>query len=318
MLNNRPATTIQRIEDTRHTASPKRESEMWFRRLRNTIRRVRVEPSLQRFFLAVALVFLFSAAASAQGGPPFRTDDPETPGNRQWEINLGFIGEREVRDGSYATPNIDINYGLGDRIQLKFELPLNIQEWRGDPSYVAAGLGNSLIGVKWRFYQHGEPGKVPPGKISFAMSTYPQLILNNPTRSVTRGIADYGPQFLLPVEANAKFGPIQIVGEVGYWFTNKHHANSHPDSWTRGLIVGHEFRSKTELYLELHDEEEVAGVERQSTIGIGGRQPLTKNETVLLLGMVGRSLRAATPTNGQPNWIAYFGLQFLFGPDKKP
>jgi hypothetical protein len=65
-------------------------------------------------------------------------------------------------------------------------------------------------------------------------------------------------------------------------------------------------------------EEEVAGVEGQSTIGIGGRQPLTKNETVLLLGMVGRSLRAATPTNGQPNWIAYCGFQFLFGPDKKP
>jgi hypothetical protein len=72
------------------------------------------------------------------------------------------------------------------------------------------------------------------------------------------------------------------------------------------------------LALELHDEEEVAGVEGQSTIGIGGRQPLTKNETVLLLWMVGRSLRAATPTNGQPNWIAYCGLQFLFGPDKKP
>src|SRR4029077_16515216 len=105
--------TTQRIEDRWHRASPKRESEMWFRRLRSTIDRVRVEPSLQRFFLAVALVFLFSAAASAQGGPPFRTDDPETPGNRQWEINLGFIGEREVTDGSYATPNIDINYGLG-------------------------------------------------------------------------------------------------------------------------------------------------------------------------------------------------------------
>src|SRR5580765_3955402 len=116
---------------------------MWFRRLRSTIRRVRVEPSLQRFFLAVALVFLFSAAASAQGGPPFRTDDPETPGNRQWEINIGFIGERDRADGSYETPNLDINYGLGDRIQLKYEVPLSIQELRGDSSQVAAGLGNS-------------------------------------------------------------------------------------------------------------------------------------------------------------------------------
>ena len=36
---------------------------------------------------------LFTAAfAHAQGGPPFITDDPGTPGNRQWEINVGWLG----------------------------------------------------------------------------------------------------------------------------------------------------------------------------------------------------------------------------------
>ena len=299
---------------------------MGVHRFRSTVGRVlapkgRVKSSAQRFSLAVVFVLLFSPAASAQGGPPFQTDDPETPGNRQWEINLALIGERTLSEGSYATPNIDINYGLGDRVQLKFELPLSIQERRSDSAYVTAGLGNSLIGVKWRFYQHGDvaqPGKLPKAKVGFAMSVYPQLVLNNPTSSVTRGIAEPGPQFLLPVEANGQFGPIQIVGEIGYWFTNKHHRNSPQDSWIRGLIIGHEFTNKTELYLELHDDENLDSVERESTIGIGGRQPVNRNETVLFLGMVGRRLRAATPTNGQPNWIAYFGLQFLLGPDKRP
>jgi len=65
----------------------------------------------------------FGLRAQAQGGPPFRTDDPETPGNRRLEMNLGLIKDRNRSQGFYATPGFDINYGLGDRIQLKYEPP---------------------------------------------------------------------------------------------------------------------------------------------------------------------------------------------------
>jgi len=56
-----------------------------------------------------------SVAASAQGGPPFRTDDPDTPGNKHWEINFGWIGDRNPAAGAYQVPDFDFNYGLGDR-----------------------------------------------------------------------------------------------------------------------------------------------------------------------------------------------------------
>src|ERR1035441_544182 len=95
----------------------------------------------------IAAFILFPVLALAQGGAPFLSDDPDTPGNKHWEINTGFIGERSPFGGSYETPNIDINYGVGNRIQLKYEVPLSIQEMPGDSSHVAAGLGNSLLGV---------------------------------------------------------------------------------------------------------------------------------------------------------------------------
>jgi len=101
----------------------------------------------------IAGLVLFPVLALSQGGPPFRSDDPDTPGNGHWEINLGFIGQRSPFGGSYDTPNIDINYGVGSRIQLKYEVPLSIQETRGDSVHVAAGLGNSLLGLKYRFFQ---------------------------------------------------------------------------------------------------------------------------------------------------------------------
>src|ERR1700704_2305111 len=100
-----------------------------------------------RFLCAgLAELTLLLPVTLAQGGPPFRSDDPDTPGNKQWEINLGFVGERNPTGGAYEVPNIDINYGLGHRIQLKYELPLSIQETRGEAGRVATGLGNSFLG----------------------------------------------------------------------------------------------------------------------------------------------------------------------------
>ena len=69
-------------------------------------------------FAVLIFGFLGAVIAHAQGGPPFRTDDPDTPGNHHWEINYGFIGDRNPGTGAYQVPDFDINYGLGDRIQL--------------------------------------------------------------------------------------------------------------------------------------------------------------------------------------------------------
>ena len=260
-----------------------------------------------------AAIFIFPALALAQGGPPFLSDDPDTPGNRHWEINTGFLGERNPFLGYYETPNIDMNYGVGERIQLKYELPWSIQETRADPRPIAAGLGNSLLGVKYRFFQrHSNHVKDGEREIKFSASVYPQLLLNNPTRSVARGIVEAGPQFLLPVEANAKLRWLRISGEAGYWFTSK----GVPNSVIRGVVMGHEFRKDMEVYLEFYDQQDVrvpAGVPKfgETTLGLGGRIPIVRQHWLRLIGMGGHGLVSATPSNGQPSWIAYVGIQFL-------
>jgi hypothetical protein len=289
--------------------------------------------------LALALVLLGCHTAHAQGGPPFLTDDPETPGNKHWEINFGYVGNRNPAAGAYQVPDFDINYGLGDRIQLKYELPIAIQEQRLSPigeetapaGHINGGLGESLLGVKWRFYQHhpGDPwlGPNPPSKseqtgeepvVDFSVSTYPQLSLDNPTRAVARGLVPPGPDFFLPIEMNARAGPIRFDTEFGYHFGN----HQLPQSWIRGLLVGHEFTDRTEAYAEIYDQQDAnridgAPKQRQTTLGLGGRQALNQRKTFLLMLMGGRSFQTITPNNSQPSWIAYVGLQMLLGP-KEP
>jgi len=264
----------------------------------------------------VAMLALGAGLAHAEGGPPLLTDDPGTVEPGHWEINLAWTSERSAAANYDEAPLADINYGLNETTQLKFEMPLSVTETRGNDAHVAAGPGNSLLGVKWRFYAHHpkSEGEKPAGEreSTFGLSIYPQLMVNNPTRSVDRGIVDPGPQFLLPVEASAVLGPLRISGEVGYWFTEK----NAPRSWTSGVVVGHEFRKNTELYAEFSDQKEVGGTDlkpalRETTLGVGERVPITPEGRFRLIGMAGHSVVPATPTNGQPGWIAYVGIQFL-------
>jgi hypothetical protein len=87
------------------------------------------------------------------------------------------------------------------------------------------------------------------------------------------------------------------------------------------LIVGHEFGNKFELFGEFYDQQAVRStadepMTRETTLGIGTRIPLVRNESIRFLGMAGRTIRKITATNHQPSWIAELGIQFLVGPKR--
>ena len=102
--------------------------------------------------------------ARAQGGPPMVTDDPDTPGDGHWEINLAAIAQRTDGARSLSAPDADINYGWGEHLQLKADLPWGVSQPRGRSWRSGAGDGN--FGVKWRLIDEEDRG--------FALSTYPQ------------------------------------------------------------------------------------------------------------------------------------------------
>jgi hypothetical protein len=242
------------------------------------------------------LLVLFTATVSAfgQGGPPLLTDDPGTPGPHNWEINIGLTTDRRSTEREFEAPILDLNYGVGKRIQLKFEIPFVIHGSDAEPT--RSGLGNSLMGVKWRFYDNK--------KHHLQLSMYPQFGFNNPTASVSRGIVDPGRNFLLPSEVTKKIGPIDVDGEAGYNFTQ-----SRPDNWIAGLALGHQATPRLEVLGEIYRNAEIGTSIHNNTFDFGGRLKL--HNPVLLLFMAGRSFRG--PASGQSQFIGYFGLQFLLG-----
>src|SRR5580658_7181477 len=270
---------------------------------------------MRRLLFIYLLIFslLGAVIARAQGGPPFITDDPAPPGNHHWEINFGWIASHNPGQSYYEIPDVDMNYGWGDRIQLKWEQPLAAGT-NGNNS-TGVGLGESLLGVKFRAWQHYMPGKEKTDdNVNFSIGTYPQVSLNTPAGSAQRGIVEPGPQYYLPVEVTTQLGWLALDGEIGRWIGN---ANE-PDQWGRGLIAGHAFSDRFEAYTEIYDLQAINRIgdepkQRSLTLDLGGRQSLDRANHVRLLFMGGRGIQAVTRSNGEPNWIAYIGVQLLLG-----
>ena len=108
--------------------------------------------SLVAASLALGLVVWLSFVPSiVLAGPPFVTDDPETPEWHGFEINNALTLEQTGHDRAIQMPLLDINYGYKPNVQLKVEFPYLYDSSEGEKQQ--RGLGDTLVGVKWRFYE---------------------------------------------------------------------------------------------------------------------------------------------------------------------
>jgi hypothetical protein len=255
------------------------------------------------FVFALMFFGLGCPDVKAQGAPPFTTNDPDTPGNKLWENNVGFVPTHFSNGWVHEAPQLDINYGIGDKIQLTFCNSWMILRQRPEaaepgepppPMTTVSGISQGEFGVKWRFYDNKMNG--------LAISFFPQVAFNYPGHGVERGINEPGVSVLLPFQFAKSAGPVNFVWEAGF---NYSHLGD--NGYLAGLIVGHDFTKKLNLGVEVFSEGAFKGTDQLTTIGAGGSYPL--NSRVNVLFMAGRSVQRVSAS--QPNFIGYFGLQFL-------
>jgi hypothetical protein len=254
--------------------------------MRNTKHSLRI---LQALFLSS---WFSVATVWASGGPPMITDDPGTPGDGHWEINIAALINRTADANLYQLPLIDANYGVGDRIQLKLETPWLLEDEENGSRI--DGLGDGLAGVKWRFYDAGEN--------DWQISTYPQVEFGYPSANTARkGLGDAGTSYLLPLEFVRGFENFDINFEIGRWFRPA----GQTDTWIGGFVLTHEVQKGFEVIAELHEEAALHGSQDELIMNYGARWDLSERYTLLL--SAGRDLHN---TLGEKNTLlGYVGLQ---------
>jgi hypothetical protein len=246
---------------------------------------------VRRFAIAVSLACA-ARVVFGQGGPPMISDDPGTPGNGKWENNFAIIFEHRPNETSIDVPEIDLNYGVGEHIQLTLQnAPVLLKRsGRG----LIGGLGSTEAAVKWRFLDEATSG--------LDMSMFPRVIFNVVQSSVRRGLAEDGTRFQIPFQMAKTFGRWHADVEVG-----PRASTVGRSEWLYGIVCGFDLAKPTMLMAELHDESRMNFGRDVLTLNFGLRHEFSENY-ILILSM-GHELRSPD----QPTaLIGYFGMQFVY------
>jgi hypothetical protein len=245
--------------------------------------------------LLITLAGLVLFSGLAQAGPPLLTSDTGTPGDGHWEINVGLSLERTLSQTKVAVPLLDFNYGLGEKIQLKYEVPWIFSNPDGDEA--KNGIGNSALGLKWRFLDED--------RLGIAMSVYPQVEFNTASSSVDKGVVDKGTKFILPIEIERKIGAVNVTGELGYIFDPENE-----NQWIYGLAFGYQISKDFEWVGEIFGgaSSNLEWATNDLVFNLGFRWKL--NQWLSLNTSAGRSLHSVT--GNEKMLLFYTGLQFAF------
>lgn len=243
-------------------------------------------------WLVLLPIMLCLAALSSFAGPPLEFDDPDTPGAGKWEINFASTMEKRASLWEFK-PLLDLNYGWGERVQLKLKPRLVVL----DPpdSGARAGAGNIQFGVKWRFLDEDKHG--------VAMSVYPQADFNPPGRSIERGLVDDGHDLFLPVQVARTFGRTRLYADGGYnWREGRE------DEWIVGVAAEHRLTDKFIVMGELRDIAQADFDAHELFFNAGFKWKL--HEYWTLLAAAGRTIHE--PRGERAAVFSYLGLQLLF------
>src|SRR6266404_992696 len=203
------------------------------------------------------------------------TDDPGTPGDRKWEINLAIAFEHRSGETSLDLPAIDLNYGVGEHIQLTLQTaPVLLKREDHGP---IGGLGGTEAALKRRFLDEESSG--------FDVSMFPRVIFNIQQSSARRGLADDGTRFQIPFQAAKTFGRFHADAEFGPLASTVGRSE-----WLYGVVGGFEIAKPTMLMAELHGTSRMNFARDTLTLNFGLRHELSEAR-ILILSM-GHELRS--------------------------
>jgi hypothetical protein len=221
------------------------------------------------------------------------TDDPGTPGNGHFENNIAIAFERRPHEMSFDLPAIDLNYGLGERIQLTLQTAPVLLKRSG--SGAVGGLGRTEAALKWRFLDEENNG--------LSMSTFPRIIFNALQSAVRRGLAEDGTRVQFPVQMAKKLAAVDLDLEFGPLLSAVGRSE-----WLYGIVAGIETTKTTELMAELHGTARTNFTRDVLTVNVGIRQKLS--DAYILIASFGHEIRS--PGDEPLAFIGYCGVQLVY------
>jgi len=249
---------------------------------------------VRNIFALFVFLAMGAVSAHAQGNPPFYTDDAGTVAKKHWELDLGISTEHDRNgDRSWQAPSAGLGYGLTDNLELDYGVPLLIVRPAGEST--KSGLGNSVAGVKWRFFEDNTA--------KLAVSVNPQVEFDNPTSSRRHGLVENNTEFLLPLQVQKSFGEIETAFNVGRTFHARESGDV--DGWSAGVAAGRKVTERLYLGAEAYGEAARKFDHGLLLLNLGALYEL--NDQVSFSALLGRGVAGAD----RPDFVAFVGVQLM-------
>lgn len=239
---------------------------------------------------------LVAASTVVHAVPPLATDDAEVAENDVFELYVGYDYESTAGSITRHVPNVELDYGLIDRVEVSLEIPyLSVDG--------AHGLGDIALATKWIALK--ETRFLP----AIALSLEWKLGNGNVARGLGTGRFDY--EFLIPVQKT--WGRFTAMLDYGLDFIGNPRIDGVTEPrnnvWFVGFAqrykVNKKFRLLSEIYLQRADE---PGEFNQFAANLGFEREIIHE--VALQMSVGKSLRESN--HGGPDLHVYIGLHGTF------
>jgi hypothetical protein len=248
-----------------------------------------------RLLFTCILLLSLPCAPTAQAGPPFLTDDPETVLFRHYEVYCFSTLNRTGFQSQGNAPAVEFNMGAIPNLQLHAIVPMAYYFPSSGPS--GFGPGDIELGAKYRFVQ--ETRNRPQ------IGTFP--LIQAPSGNASRGLGNGGISAKLPLWVQKSWGKWTSYGGGGYIFNS---APGMRGSAFGGILVQRELTKKLTLGGELFvqgttSRNSLPGTRQSSVFNAGGYYNFSPKFSLLF--SVGHSVQ------GEAHTIAYLGLYYTWG-----
>ncbi len=224
------------------------------------------------------------------GSPPLQTEDTETPGAGNLEVNLGVQGASGGGEHRQALPLADINYGVGDSLQFSYSIPYMFVRQAGADAH---GVGDSSLGLKYRFYDNTQTG------ISVAIE--PQVEFRTP--GANRAVSEGSTATVIPVIMTREYANASITANAGVAVSAGQHR------YFGSFALGMRINDNVALLGEIAGNNLNASDEKRVLLDLGVRRKISGSQSIS--AALGRDVHAG----GDQSKEVYFTLAYqrIFG-----
>ena len=246
--------------------------------------------------LAAGVITTLILRMPAEAVPPLINDDAKPTEKHTFEIYAGYIYDSEPEDLMRDVIAFELDYGISDRQDISFEMPLLSHDGQH-------GFGDITIGTEYVLVK--ETTTLPAVALGFEW----KLRNGSFTRGLGSGSDEY--EFRMPLQKT--WGWFTLIGNAGYTIVTEpeSHGVREPrrNAWFAGLAqeykVTRHLTLLSELYLETADE---PGTPNRFSANVGFEREITEDFSVQ--AAFEHSLRETA--RGGPDSRVYVGIHWTF------